>query len=107
MTIAESKNSKKNPNPQVREKKYTKIVIKTELGLSEPRNIVESIEENTVDFSIQKMQRYCDNCAVPQVDRCTQVWVTRTELMPNSCKNGAKVSTMDETITRRLNRNRT
>lgn len=58
------------------------------------RNLGASIEVNAADFS--------DNCAVPKVDRCNQTWVIRTELMPNSCKNGAKVSTMDETITRRL-----
>jgi len=93
VTIVESKKWQKKSQPRSRKK--TKIIIKTELGLSEPRNLGASIEENTVDFSIQKMQRYCDNGAVPQVDRCTLVWVTGPELMPNSCKNGAKVSTVE------------
>lgn len=73
-------------------------------GPSELRYPGASAEETTVDFSIWKMQRYCDNCEVQQVGRYTQVWVAKAELVPSSCINGAKVSTVAEAITRRLNR---
>lgn len=73
-------------------------------GPSELRYPGASAEETTVDFSIWKTQRYCDNREVQQAGRCTQVWVAKAELVPNSCINGAKVSTVAEAIKRRLNR---